>query len=181
MAKQGNIEIYQKAIPAVELPLLTHRLFLSVAGTKPTPFQRPQHVYVWTLEASNEEPIASNDGAPLVLSDGADNIGLYTAIREALPHIPKDSVLALIAPQEELAWVFSEGLASLKQRNFRRRNHQPYTHRDHIFEVYQLATDKGIELLSQKPIESFEVEKCYVARDEARARLRHALEQQSND
>ncbi|RUM26636.1 hypothetical protein EFQ99_00010 [Rhizobium vallis] len=124
--------------------------------------------------------IASNDKAPWVLFDGPDNLGLYSAIAEAHAHLPKDSTLAMFAPQEELLHVFGEGLVSLKRRDFRKRDKKPYVHRDQIKAVYDLAVESEIELLALNPHSSDEHENRGLIGDFARDRLREAINRDVN-
>lgn len=159
----------------------THKLFLSVAGIKKSPFHAAQHVYAWRLFALNGDMIASNDKAPCLLSDGSDNLGLFSAIAEAHAHLPKGSMLAMFAPQEELLHVFGEGLASLRQRDFRKRDKKPYAHRDQIKAVHNLASEGEIELLALKPRSSGEFENLGLIGDLARDRLREALDEDANN
>lgn len=171
---------YQPSL-AIGWALPTHKLFLSVAGIKKSPFHAAQHAYAWRLFSNSGEILASNDDAPRVLFDGPDNLGLYSAITEASTHLPNGSTLAMFAPQEELLHVFGEGLASLKQRDFRKRSKKPYVHRDQIRSVYSLAVESDIELLALNPHSSDECENLGLIGDFARERLREALEQDAND
>ncbi|MGM5011601.1 hypothetical protein ACD592_21075 [Rhizobium sp. 969_B3_N1_2] len=176
-----NKHISYKPPLAIDWALPTHKLFLSVAGIKKSPFHAAQHVYAWRLFSNSGEILSSNDDAPWVLFDGPDNLGLYSAIAQASTHLPKGSILAMFAPQEELLHVFGEGLTSLKQRDFRKRNKKPYVHRDQIKSVYGLAVDSDIELLALNPNSSDEFENLGLIGDFARERLREALEQDAND
>jgi len=161
---------------ATDWAVPTHKLFLSVAGIKKSPFHSAKHVYAWRLFAVSGEMIASNDNAQYVLFDGPDNVGLYRAILEAHAYLPKGSIVALYAPQEELLHVFGEGLLSLKQRYFRKRDKRPYVHREQIKAVSDLADESGVELLALKPRSSDEHENLGLIGDLARDRLREAID-----
>ncbi|TLX11753.1 hypothetical protein [Rhizobium sp. MHM7A] len=126
------------------------------------------------------ELLASNDAAPLVLLDGPNNLGLYTAIEQALSHVSVGAVVGLFAPQEELLHVFGEGLAHLQKRDFRKRDRKPFAHRDQIRAVFDLAVAKDAELLALKPHTSEEYAMYYQASDFARDRLRETLERHAN-
>jgi ribonuclease HI len=173
-------QISHQSSPAIDLAVPTHKLFLSVAGSKKSPFHAAQHVYAWRLFKIDGEMIASNDKASPVLTDGSDNLGLYSAILEALAYLPKSSTVQMFAPQEELLHVFSEGLDSLEHRDFRKRDKKPYVHRDQIKAVDALARESDVELLALKPHLSDEFENLGGIGDLARDRLREAVAQDAH-
>ncbi|MDR6904211.1 hypothetical protein [Rhizobium miluonense] len=172
--------ISQQLILETETPMPTHRLLMSVAGTgkQKGPFRDPKHVHAWRLEDPQGTLIAANNNALLELLDGADNFGLYEAMEEALSWMPDGSVVLLLAPQEEVYWVFCKGLVTLRARGYRKTNGKPYAHRDRIMKVDQLARNRNIELFSREPCGD-EVEALLTIADDARDRLHEAIEQEN--